>query len=197
MVAIISTLSFSNCKSGLVDFSKINTKSKDGYIHAVIEIPAGTNSKIEFNKTTKIFTPDVKDGKERIIDFLSYPANYGFIPSTYSDPAVGGDGDPVDILVLGSTLKSGTLIEVIPIGVLKLLDNGEEDFKVLAVPAKLETWKISFDNFTDFNNKYPGAKEIIEIWFKNYNREDTSEILGWGDEIEAMTYIENNARTKA
>lgn len=197
MVVIISTLSFFNCRSKLVDFSKIDTKSNDGYIHAVIEIPAGTNSKIEFNKTTKIFAPDVKDGKERIIDFLSYPANYGFIPSTYSDPADGGDGDPVDILVLGSTLESGTLIEVIPIGVLKLLDNGEEDFKVLAVPAKLETWKISLDNFIDFNNKYPGAKDIIEIWFKNYNREDTSEILGWGDELEAMTYIENNARTKA
>jgi inorganic pyrophosphatase len=56
--------------------------SSDGFLNAVIEIPAGTNTKYEYDKQRLEFKPDLRDGQTRRVDFLSYPLNYGFIPST-------------------------------------------------------------------------------------------------------------------
>ena len=86
----------------VIDFENLPTYTEQG-INVVVEIPAGTNHKIEFDKKNKKFVVDQKNGKDRIIDFLPYPGNYGFIPSTYMDPAVGGDGDALDVLVIGES----------------------------------------------------------------------------------------------
>ena len=179
----------SSCKSR-EDLLKTSLYSKNGNFQAVIEIPAGTNAKIEYDKNLKLFSTSKRDGKERIIDFLAYPANYGFIPSTYSDPKKGGDGDALDIMILSSTLNSGEIVEFIPIGLIKLIDAGEEDFKIIAIPAKKELRTIKADNYQDFVAKYPGAVKILETWFSNYDLEDETEIQGWGDEQDAIREIE-------
>ena len=72
------SICLSSCKTAgaSVDISKLN---KDERIQAVIEIPAGTNLKLEYNKATQKFEADRRNGKERRIDYLSYPANYGFL----------------------------------------------------------------------------------------------------------------------
>ena len=179
----------SSCKSR-EDLLKTSLYSKSGNFQAIIEIPAGTNAKIEYDKNLKLFSTSKRDGKERIIDFLAYPANYGFIPSTYSDPKKGGDGDALDIMILSSTLNSGEIVEFIPIGLIKLIDAGEEDFKIIAIPAKKELRTIKADNYQDFVAKYPGAVKILETWFSNYDLEDETEIQGWGDEQDAIREIE-------
>ncbi|GGG22045.1 inorganic diphosphatase [Christiangramia forsetii] len=176
------------CKSQ-VDYLNTDLKSQNGYYQAVIEIPAGTNSKIEYDKVSKIFKPSLKDGKERTIDFLAYPANYGFIPSTFSNPEKGGDGDALDVMVLSSTIPSGKIIEIIPIGMLKLMDAGEEDYKVIAIPADLNLRTINTETFKDFVKKYEPAKEILESWFTNYDPADKTEIQGWADEEETKKEI--------
>ena len=102
-----------------------------GNFNAVIEIPAGTNKKIEFNNSTQAFEVDKNNGKDRVIQFLPYIGNYGYIPSTYSNPNQGGDGDALDVLVISESVKTGSIIEIIPIAVLKLLDEGEIDYKIL------------------------------------------------------------------
>ena len=98
---------------------------------AVIEIPKGSKCKYELDKYTGLLRLD------RILyTSTHYPANYGFIPRTYAD-----DGDPLDVLVLCSeSIYPLTLIRVCPIGVMRMLDGGKMDDKIIAVPFSDPTY---------------------------------------------------------
>ena len=102
---------------------------------------------------------------------------------------MGGDGDALDALVLCSSLPTGTVIEVIPISVFKLLDNGETDYKILAVPKDNTLRTIQAKTLENLNTKYPKVKEIVALWFLNYNSKDTAQNLGWGNEEEALLEV--------
>lgn len=180
---------FQNCNPAIKIF-ETKTFSENNNVNCIIEIPAGSNKKIELDKSSHKFVVDMRNGKERIIDYLPYPGNYGFIASTFSDRANGGDGDPLDVLVICETLKTGTILETKPIGMLRLLDDGEEDFKVICIPAERNLQTVSAETFDEFSEKYPQALEIIETWFINYNPVDPVKILGWGDEKEALAEIQ-------
>lgn len=183
-LAAISLL-FTQCSS-LEDVSTFSTQKN---IHVIVEIPAGTNAKVEYNKQLKKLKIDQENGKDRIIEYLPYPGNYGFIPSTYSNPEKGGDGDPLDALVISSRLLSGSVVETIPIGVLKILDNGEQDYKIICIPSEKKLQTVSAASFIEFSEKYPDALTIIELWFSNYDQKDTVIVKGWGDEKEALSEI--------
>lgn len=92
---------------------------------AVIEIPKGSKKKYELDKETGMLILD------RILyTSTHYPANYGFIPRTYA-----GDNDPLDVLVLcQEDLEPLSMLEVYPIGVLKMIDSDEVDEKIIAIP---------------------------------------------------------------
>ena len=91
---------------------------------AVIEIPKGSNCKYELDKHTGLLKLD------RILyTSTHYPANYGFIPRTFAD-----DGDPLDVLVLCNvSIQPLTLVDVYPIGVMRMIDNGALDDKIIAI----------------------------------------------------------------
>ena len=160
---------------------------------AVVEIPAGTNKKIEIDKASNTFKVDQRDGKDRVIAFLPYPANYGFIRDTFSDPAKGGDGDAVDVLVIAEQLKTGTVIAIEPLAMLKLIDDGEEDFKILAVPADDRLNVLKVKDLTDDPKKEQAIKEIIEKWFLSYDT-DPVKVLGWADRSATLEYIKSNQK---
>lgn len=189
IVLFLFLILFQNCNPTYKVF-KTETFSKEKNVNCIIEIPAGTSKKIELDKTSKKFAVDVRNGKERIIEYLPYPGNYGFIASTYSNRDEGGDGDPLDVLVLCESLKTGTILETKPIAMLRLLDNGEEDFKVICIPSDRKLQTVSAETFTEFSEKYPSAIEIIEMWFINYNPSDRVQIIGWSDEKEALLEIQ-------
>ncbi|MCL2562997.1 MAG: inorganic diphosphatase [Oscillospiraceae bacterium] len=92
---------------------------------AVIEIPKNSKVKYELDKETGLITMD------RVLHTSThYPANYGLIPLTYAD-----DDDPLDVLVICSEiLHPMSLVRCYPIGVIKMLDNGRADEKIIAVP---------------------------------------------------------------
>jgi len=187
---LIFTLTlFQNCNPAMKIF-KTPTFSEEKNVNCIIEIPAGTSKKIELNKVSKKFVVDLRDGKERIIDYLPYPGNYGFIASTYSNPEEGGDGDALDVLVLCESLKTGTILETKPIAVLKLLDDGESDYKVICIPADEKLRTVSAETFAEFSKKYPNALQLIETWFASYDHADPVIIEGWGDEKEALAEIQ-------
>ncbi len=98
---------------------------------AVIEIPKGSKCKYELDKYTGLLKLD------RILyTSTHYPANYGFIPRTYAD-----DGDPLDVLVLcAEPIYPLTLIDVYPIGVMRMIDGGKMDDKIIAVPLSDPTY---------------------------------------------------------
>lgn len=158
-------------------------------INVVVEIPAGTNQKIEYQKDRKSFEADQKHGKARQIDFLPYPGNYGFVPSTLMGKEAGGDGDPVDVLLLCEALPTGSIVEARPIGALQLLDEGELDTKIIAIPLDTALQTITPENFTDFSIRYDGARHIIETWFFYYDGLGTNTFEGWLDEAKALALI--------
>lgn len=165
--------------------------SDDGFYYMVVEIPAGTNKKYEFNSESMTFEIDQRDGQDRIISFLPYVGNYGFIPSTLSDSTKGGDGDPLDMILLGESIAQGTLIETIPIATVKLLDNKEEDFKIISVPADENLNVLGVKTYEELQLNHPGVIQIIEIWLKNYDS-DELEISGWLNQQQTLDYISEN-----
>lgn len=98
---------------------------------AVIEIKKGSKKKYELDKATGCIILD------RILyTSMQYPANYGFIPRTLSE-----DGDPLDVLVLcNEPIDPLVLVQCYPIGVLTMLDGGEQDEKIIAIPFKDPTY---------------------------------------------------------
>lgn len=99
---------------------------------AVIEISKGSRCKYELDKEIGMLRLD------RILYTAThYPANYGFIPRTYAD-----DGDPLDVLVLCSDqIVPMTLVQVYPIGAMRMIDGGKLDDKIIAIPFSDPTYK--------------------------------------------------------
>ncbi len=199
LTALVTVLILSGCSCQQMSPRKLYSLpafSPKKTVHAVIEIPAGTNKKIEFNPERGDFSIDQRDGEDRIINFLPYPGNYGFIPSTKMDPEAGGDGDALDILVLSESVPTGTLLEVIPIAALMLIDEGEEDTKIIAVPANPKNRTIQATTFADFSIDYPIARKMIEDWMLNYDGMGQAISKGWKDEHVAHQVIQSNLVTK-
>lgn len=169
---------------------------KNGNYTAVVEIPAGTNHKIEYHKTNHEFVCDQKEGKDRIVKFLGYPGNYGFIPSTMMDKDRGGDGDALDVLILSEHVAIGTYMEIIPVGIMYLLDGGEEDHKLLAVPADDQLNTLHAKDLSDIDQP---VLHIISEWFANYKGPGEMEFKGFADKAAAIEEIKkwslNNSRS--
>lgn len=103
---------------------------------AVIEISKGSNMKYEIDKTTGMLMLD-----RVLYTSTHYPENYGFIPRTYA-----GDGDPLDVLVLCSEkIQPMTLVRCRPVGVIKMVDSGRCDEKIVAVCADDANYSNVFD----------------------------------------------------
>lgn len=185
-------LLLSSCAS--YNYNNTVTYDEHDHLNAIVEIPAGTNTKIEYAATTNSFITDQRNGSNRIISYLSYPGNYGFIPGTKTDTSEGGDGDPVDVLILTSHLETGTIIPVKPVGLLKMIDNNELDYKVIAVPVDTKDNVLGIDTYTDFKKKYPSIVNILTNWFAHYDASEKQEIVGWGDHEEALAYIKANTQ---
>ena len=128
-------------------------------IKVVIEIPKGTSAKYEYNHKEGFFEYD-----RSLISAMTYPCNYGFISQV-----MGKDGDPFDALVYNSIpIDRGVVVKCSVIGCLLMIDDGQEDHKILCAPTshvrKYETLKdidplflkISknfFAHYKDLNNK--------------------------------------------
>ena len=149
---------------------------KDGF-QALIEVPAGTTAKWEVNHKTGHLEWEFKNGKPRHVKFLGYPGNYGFIPQSILDKRDGGDGDPLDIIVLGPAVQRGTVQQVRILGGIKLLDKGSTDDKIIAIPVTGPFGKI--DSLGEMMMKFPGAIQIVRYWFEGYK----------GSKIQFMGYM--------
>ncbi len=158
-------------------------------VNVVIEIPAGSNQKIEINKSTGKFENDQLNGKNRLIDFLPYPGNFGFIPSTLKGKSTDSEGDELDVLVISESLPTGAVLQVIPIAALMMADGGKIDTKIIAVPVDSTKRVIDATDFEHFLINYNMAQNIIQDWFLNYKGLGKVEMKGWVDEKSAMEEI--------
>jgi inorganic pyrophosphatase len=147
-------------------------------VTAVIEIPFGSRNKYELDKHTGMLRLD-----RVLYSAVHYPGDYGFIPRTLHE-----DGDPLDVLVLvKEETFPGCLIDVRPIGVLKMLDKGEPDDKILSVPLH----DPYHEEWFDIADIPAHALKEIEHFFKSYKDLEGKrvEIKGWGKSVEAMRII--------
>jgi inorganic pyrophosphatase len=124
-------------------------------VNAIIEIPKGSKAKYEIDKDSGLIKLD-----RVLFSSVMYPANYGFIPQTYCD-----DKDPLDILVISSVdVYPMSLIEAKVIGVMHMIDGGEQDDKIIAV-AKND---VSVNYINDLSELPPHTMKEIVRFFQDY-----------------------------
>lgn len=157
-------------------------------VNVIIEIPTGTIDKWEVNKESGDLEWEIKSGVPRVIDYLGYPGNYGFVPQTILSKENGGDGDPLDVLVLGLPVERGSIVQAEIIGMIKLLDRGEQDDKLIAVSANTNFSNIQ--SLEEMEKKYPGVIDVVSTWFAHYKGGDLIEITGIGSKSEALEVLE-------
>jgi inorganic pyrophosphatase len=170
-------------KSFLRDYPAL---ADEGLVNAVIEIPAGTSEKWEV-KPDGVLRWDLKDGEPRRVNYLAYPCNYGMVPRTVLAREIGGDGDPLDVLVLGAALPRGTVAPVRVIGAIRLVDAGEKDDKLIAVRPGDPLAAAS--SVAELDQRFPGVGAILETWFENYKGGGALQCGGFGDPSEAIALL--------
>ena len=159
-----------------------------GNINVVVEIPAGTTAKWEVSKPAGTLEWENQDGKPRIVNYLGYPGNYGMIPRTLLPKHAGGDGDPLDAIVIGTAVERGVVVEAKLIGVLRLLDRGEQDDKLIAI---LKDSPLSAVNSIDeLDARFPGVSDILEIWFSHYKGQNKLQTNGFGGPSDAREILD-------
>jgi len=137
-------------------------------VNVVIEIPRDSVNKYEYDKRLQVFRLD-----RTLFSPVHYPGDYGFIPCT-----LGLDGDPLDVLVLVEAPSfPGCLIEVRPIGVLRMIDQGKKDEKILAVSES----DPLYHDVKDCDQVFPHQLREIEHFFAIYKSLEgkKTEIAGW------------------
>jgi inorganic pyrophosphatase len=185
-VMMLDDMTMVGPKSFVDGYEPVNA---DGTVNAVIEIPTGSVAKWEVHSDDGNLHWDVKDGKPRLVEYLGYPTNYGMVPRTRLDEAtLGGDGDPLDILLLGDALPRGSVVPVKVIGVVKFTDSGERDDKLLVVRA--DTPFFPLNDVSDLQSQFPGVTNIIATWFLNYKGPDVFQFGGYGGAEEAKALLD-------
>ena len=117
---------------------------------------------------------------------MRYPGNYGFVPHTLSD-----DGDPIDVLVANTRpIIPGAVINVRPVGVLKMMDEAGGDEKIVAVPSPRLTQRyVNVHTITDLPQI---TLDQIQHFFEHYKDLEPGKwvkVIGWGDAAEARALI--------
>ncbi len=169
-------------------YSGYEPRDASGEVQVVVEIPAGTNEKWEVRKNSGNLEWDFKEGKPRVVEYLSYPGNYGMIPRTLFPEESGGDGDPLDVIVLGPAMPRGTVVPVRIIGMIRMLDGGEQDDKLIAVMRDSHFGDIK--SLKELDSRYKGAVRILELWFSNYKGPGVMESRGIADAEEANRVLQ-------
>eukprot|EP01135_Chromosphaera_perkinsii_P000296 Nk52_evm65s62 gene=Nk52_evmTU65s62 len=150
-------------------------------LNMVVEIPRWSNAKLEISKEDKLnpIIQDTKKGKLRFVHNIfphkGYIWNYGAFPQTYEDPehvdkdtGCKGDCDPLDVIEIGSRVKkSGEVIQVKVLGLKALLDEGETDWKIVAIDAA-DPMADKVNDIEDVETHFPGLMDATYEWFTWY-----------------------------
>ncbi len=138
-------------------------------VNTIIEIPRGAKNKYEIDKDTGLIKLD-----RAMRTAQDYPFDYGFVPRTLWD-----DGDALDVVVLTTyPLASGILVEARVVGVMRMVDGGESDDKIIAVPSEDPRW----DPVKDLADINPHTLKEIQHFFETYKQIDNKTVTVEGFE---------------
>lgn len=140
-----------------------------GFVNVVVEIPAGSNNKIEWDRQRKIMT---LDRVEPLI--FAKPTNYGFIPQTLDE-----DGDELDALIVTEQpLPTGVALKGRIIGVLKFIDSDEVDDKIIVIPADDRQTGDAIKTIDDLPSQLKKQIEHHFAHYKDLKKPGTTEVRG-------------------
>jgi inorganic pyrophosphatase len=164
-----------------LDAIKIGKNPPDD-VNVVIEVPIGGEPiKYEMDKESGALVVD-----RFLYTAMRYPGNYGFIPHTLS-----GDGDPCDVLIANTrAIIPGAVMNVRPVGVLVMEDDGGQDEKIIAVPSSKLTQR--YDRVANYTDLPEITIKQIEHFFEHYKDLEPgkwAKIIRWGDAEEARRLI--------
>jgi len=151
-------------------------------VNVIVEVPIGGEPiKYEMDKAAGTLVVD------RFLHTpMRYPGNYGFVPHTLSE-----DGDPIDVLVANTRpIVPGAVINVRPVGVLKMQDEAGGDEKVLAVPVPKLTKR--YEHVKEYTDLPVITLQQVQHFFEHYKDLEPGKwvkVLGWGDAAEARKLI--------
>lgn len=166
----------------MADFNQILTPGdyENGLINVVNEIPAGSNHKIEWDREKAAFVLDRVEPR-----IFAKPTNYGFIPQTLDE-----DGDELDVLlVTDDPLSTGVYLEAKVIGVMKFVDDGEVDDKIVAVPADDRNTGNVINSLADLPRQLIKQLEFHFNHYKDLKKPGSTVVESWGDVEEAKQVI--------
>jgi len=157
------------------------SETKERVFNYISEIPRGTVEKMEITEKEE-WNPILQDRKKgvlRKILYMPYPWNYGAFPQTWSNPNVAhpatnlnGDGDPIDVVDVGmNTHKIGDVVLVKVVAALGLIDEGETDWKIIAVNV-LDPKAHFINGPEDLEKHKPGVISTLRDFFINYKVPD-------------------------
>ena len=165
----------------MTDFNK-TLKPGDyqkGQLNVVVEIPMGSMMKIEWDRDRATF---VLDRVEPSI--FAKPCNYGFIPQTLDE-----DGDELDVLIVtGEPLTTGIWLESRIVGVMNFVDDGDNDHKIVVVPADDRNAGDKILNLDDLGEAWKKKVEHHFNHYKDLKKPGSTKVTGWGD-IEAAKQV--------
>ena len=156
----------------------MHTHDAENVIEALIEIPIGSRNKYEYDEKRQRIRLD-----RVLFASVHYPTDYGFIPETLAP-----DGDPLDVLVLAEEpVFPGCLVDARTIGILHMRDQGEDDFKIVAV----EHSDPRLSHLHDIGDVSPHLLREIETFFDTYKDLEGGQIdvIGWKDRADALQTI--------
>ena len=166
----------------MADFNKILEPGdyENGEINVVVEIPTGSNHKIEWDREKAFFMLDRVEPMA-----FAKPCNYGFIPQTLDE-----DGDELDVLLItDQPLTTGVYTAARILGVMKFVDDGEVDDKIICVPADDRNNGDCYQTLEDLPKR---TLEQIEFHFNHYKdlkKPGTTKVEKFGDIAEAKQVI--------
>ncbi len=164
-----------------IDAIKIGNNPPED-VNVIVEVPIGGEPiKYEMDKAAGTLVVD-----RFLYTPMRYPGNYGFIPHTLSE-----DGDPIDVLVANTRpIVAGAIINVRPIGVLLMEDDGGGDEKIIAVPSPKLTQRYA--NVFDYTQLPKIALDQVQHFFEHYKDLEPGKwvkLKGWGDAAMAKRMI--------
>lgn len=159
--------------------------ASEGVYNMVVEVPRWTNAKMEIDLKSPLnpIKQDMKKGKLRFVancfPHHGYIWNYGAIPQTWEDPNhtdpstnCKGDNDPIDVCEIGSTIHPrGSVLKVKVLGVFAMIDEGETDWKVIAIDVN-DPLAENLNDINDVDKIMPGFLKATVEWFKIYKMPD-------------------------